>query len=148
MEERKFDMTEMLSGLQRIRRLYESLCRPVMNRYGLKQTEIDVLLFLANNPSCDTAREVTELRGMLKSQVCMAADVLTKRGLLCGVQDAKDRRVVHLRVLPEADPIIETAREAQRNFVKTLYRNVTEEERAVIGTVLKKIAANTQPGNT
>lgn len=44
--------------------------------------EMHVVLFLANHPAHDTARDVTELRGLAKSQVSAAVDLLAARELL------------------------------------------------------------------
>ena len=63
---------------------------------GLTKPEADVLLFLANNPGRDTARDVAELRGLPKSQVSGAVELLAARGLLRRLPDQADRRVVHL----------------------------------------------------
>ena len=40
---------------QGIRKLYCSLFTPLLERRGLTQLEMDILLFLANNPEYDTA---------------------------------------------------------------------------------------------
>ena len=53
---------------------------PLSQRYHLSMREIDVLLFLANNPCYDTARDITEYRGISKSQVSQAVDLLTEQG--------------------------------------------------------------------
>ena len=41
---------------QGLRKLYGNLCAPLLARYGLTQLELDIILFLANNPEYDTAR--------------------------------------------------------------------------------------------
>ena len=94
------DPSSLLLLGQRIKHCYGALCRDVELAYGLTRNEIDVLLFLANNPGCDTARDIVELRGLSKSHVCKSVDALTRRGWLAGAQDARDRRCVRLRLLP------------------------------------------------
>ena len=53
---------------------------PLSQRHGLSMREINVLLFLANNPGFDTARDITEYRGISKSQVSQAVDFLVELG--------------------------------------------------------------------
>ena len=72
---------------QKLKRAYDSVFRPVMARHGLTRNEVDVLLFLANNPGRDTAVELVELRGLAKSQVCRSVEALQARGMLVGEQD-------------------------------------------------------------
>ena len=136
------DPSSLLLLGQRIKHCYGALCRDVELAYGLTRNEIDVLLFLANNPGCDTARDIVELRGLSKSHVCKSVDALTRRGWLAGAQDARDRRCVRLRLLPPAAPAVEAARRAQRALVERLYAGVTQEERQVLARVLARMTEN------
>ena len=106
----------MLNAAQLIRlprkfgKYYDRQFLPLLEKTGLTLREVHVLLFLANHPGQDTARDVTELRGMAKSQVSQAVEVLAGRGLLARRADGEDRRVVHLEITEQGAPL---AREAQ-----------------------------------
>ena len=67
--------------------------------------EVQVLLFLANHPGNDTARDVVELRGLPKSQVSRAVDLLVSRGFLQRRPDETDRRVIHLAITEAGKPL-------------------------------------------
>ena len=54
---------------QGLRKLYGQLFAPLLERLGLTQLEMDILLFLANHPWKDTARDIVELRYLAKSHV-------------------------------------------------------------------------------
>ena len=43
-------------------RVYQDLFSEVLRRYQLTQMEMDILLFLANNPEYDTASEIVRVR--------------------------------------------------------------------------------------
>ena len=45
----------LLSNIRRIVRLYDSMLRPVCDRYGLAPIEATIISFLQNNPGRDTA---------------------------------------------------------------------------------------------
>ena len=75
---------DFMRMIQQIRRRYAESLRPLERRWMLTGNEIDVLLFLANNPGYDTARDAVEMRGLSKSHVCKSVDALTKRGWLAG----------------------------------------------------------------
>lgn len=134
--------TSLLLLGQQLKHRYGALCRDVEAAYGLTRNEIDVLLFLSNNPGYDTARDVVELRGLSKSHVCKSVDALTRRGWLEGTQDPRDRRCIHLRLRPAAGEAVEAARQVQAQFLARLYDGVTDEERAMLGGILAKIADN------
>ncbi len=94
-------ITRLTRFLQSFRRFYTGRFAELAARSGLSMREIDVLLFLANHPGQDTARDAVELRGLSKSQVSQAVEVLTRGGFLERRPDSRDRRVVHLEKLME-----------------------------------------------
>ena len=55
------------------RDFYTGLIDPVCKKYGLTQMEFNILLFLANNPECDTAARIIKKRAFTKSHVSMSA---------------------------------------------------------------------------
>ncbi len=137
-----YDRMDLLHLFQRCKRGYEAALAPVEAAFSLTRNEIDVLLFLSNNPEYDTARDVVELRALSKSHVCKSVDRLTRRGYLSGAQDRRDRRLIHLRILPAAGEAVAAARQAQQDFFLTLYRGVPPEDRRVLERVMRQIAAN------
>lgn len=84
------DISRGLRFYQQFHRFYNRCLTPLMERQQLSLREIQVLLFLANNPGCDTARDVEKLRGLAKSQVSAAVEHLTGRGLLRRLPDQRD----------------------------------------------------------
>ena len=66
------------------RDFYTGLIDPVCKKYGLTQMEFNILLFLANNPECDTAARTIKKRAFTKSHVSMSVRSLEERGLLTG----------------------------------------------------------------
>ena len=71
----KVNSTRLLWVVQQFRRYYDRQFTDLLARSGLTMREMDVILFLTNNPGHDTARDVTELRGLSKSQVSAAVDL-------------------------------------------------------------------------
>ena len=71
--------TQLLRVIQQFRRSYDRHFSELLSRTGLSMREMHVVLFLANHPAHDTARDVTELRGLAKSQVSAAVDLLAAR---------------------------------------------------------------------
>lgn len=140
------DNLTLLQLGQQLKRGYDVMCREVEQAYSLTRNEIDILLFLSNNPGCDTARDIVELRALSKSHVCKSVESLTRRGFLSGTQDERDRRCTHLRLLPAAAPAVEACRDVQRRFARRLYAGVTEEEHAAMDRVMQKIISNLRGG--
>lgn len=136
------DMTEFLMTGQRLRKLYEKVMAQVCVEYGLGRNEVDILLFLVNNPGYDTAKDIVEYRGLAKSCVSKGIDILVKKKYLDVSSDAEDRRLVHLKLRGEAGPAAEAARNAQKRCFEIIYKGVSPEERKTLETITKKFAEN------
>ena len=141
-------MTVTISQLthfsQQFGKFYIQQFAPLMARTGLSAREINVLLFLANHPGQDTARDVVELRGLSKSQVSQAVELLTEWGILRRTQDQADRRVVHLAITEKGAPLAREVQAIQAACGLRLLWVLTESERAGVLSLLAKGRDNTE----
>lgn len=122
---------------------YDRQFLPLLERTGLSMREIHVLLFLANHPGQDTARDVTELRGLAKSQVSQAVEVLTGRGILRRLADGTDRRIIHLSITEEGIPLAREAQAIQAACGRHLLAGLAEGERTVFLGLLERVLKET-----
>jgi MarR family transcriptional regulator for hemolysin len=134
--------TRLLQFFQQYTKYCDYQFLPILDRTGITMREVHVLLFLANNPDYDTARDITVLRGISKSQVSQAVDLLAAEGFLTRTPDQTDRRIVHLAISEEGLPL---ARECQRvqEFCGTqLVRGMTKEEAATLRALFDTVLDN------
>ena len=127
---------------RKLNKTYNRYLGEVSEIYGLNRMEINVLLFLYNNPGYDTASDIVELRSFPKSNVSKAVDVLTGRNYLEGITDKEDRRIIHLRICPPALDAVRAARKCQEDFLQYICRGVTKEERKVVDHDISVISEN------
>ena len=121
---------------------YSKILDPVCKKWDLTRSEMDVLLFLYNNPEYDRAADIVTRRGMTKSLVSMSVATLEERGLLQRQCSPTDRRAMHLR-LPEAgQKIAAEGREAQQQFFAQLYTGISEEELALWDSITQRVYEN------
>ena len=128
----------------RAQKSYSRLMEPVCKKWDLTHNELDVLLFLANNPALNPARDIVQLRALAKSHVCMSVDALAQRGFLAQQTDEKDKRRVRLFVTKAGQPAARAGQAAQQAFFARLHAGVTAEEFGVLRTVLGKMLQNAQ----
>ena len=81
---------------------YGAVCKPLCRELGLTQTAFDILLFLANNPSYRTARDIVEVRHIKANLVSVNVDKLVQEGYLTRQPVAGDRRKTALACTPRA----------------------------------------------
>ena len=122
--------------------LYDRMCAPLCQKYGLTHMEFVVLMFLANNTDLDTAAQIVKYRRLTKSHVSLAVRALLEKKLLIGVDGVDDRRTIHLSLLEDADEIVEAGREIQKQFFETIFAGFTGEERDQMGEFMNRIDQN------
>ena len=131
-----FDMT------RRAQRLYTQLMEPLCAAHSISRSELDVLLFLHNNPEYDRAADIVAHRGMVKSQVSASVANLEERGLLVRSADAEDRRTVHLSLTELAIEIAQAGRNLQRKFFEDLFAGISHEELLAWERLIQTIDGN------
>jgi len=128
--------------LNKSQKIYSRQLEPVCKKWDLTRSEVDVLLFLYNNPQYDRAADIVTRRGMTKSHVSMSVASLADRELLERRYSPADRRTAHLRLLEEGEKIAAEAKKAQEQFFALLYEGVSEAELARWDDVTQKVMKN------
>ncbi len=130
----------VLCLMNKVKKLYDSVCADAGEPFGLTQAEMDVLLFLANNKGMDTAMDIVKYRGISKSLVSRAVEFLVERGYVMVMQDGEDRRLNRLSVTQSAKPAIQALQCAQKRFWSMLMGSVEEEERAAVKRAIQRLS--------
>ncbi len=125
-------------------RFYAACFVPLLERTGWNMAEVHVLLFLANHPGLDTARDIVALRGLAKSQVSQAVERLTDQGVLSRCPDEADRRIVHLTITRQGRPLAEEALAIQSDCGRALTEGLAPEETEHLRSILKKVMENVE----
>lgn len=119
-------VTRLLQFAKRFGKYCDHRFAPLSQAHGLSMREINVLLFLANNPGYDTARDITEYRGISKSQVSQAVDFLVELEYLTRTPDVEDRRLLHLSMTGEGRKVAAQAQAIQAQCGQDLLSGMTE----------------------
>lgn len=122
--------------------VYSKKISQAASQCSLSKVEADVLLFLANNPQYDTARDVVEYRGFSKAFVSGAVELLLEKRLISIAVSKTDRRFQHLSVTDAADPHLEVLKNTQQEFIKELTRGVQPADIASFQKVVEQFINN------
>lgn len=129
-------MTELLNMIRSMKKLYDHLCLDVTKKYQISRNELDILLFLHNNPQYDSAKDIVEKRGLVKSHASMGIEKLIKSHYLESIQNNDDKRKYHLYLLPSSKDIIEDGLQVQKRFYDILFKDFTIEEKRIYHEML------------
>lgn len=136
--------TRVLQFYQHFGKFYTRRFSALSEESGLSARELQVLLFLANNPGYDTARDITVLRGISKSQVSQAVDLLCAEGLVERTPDTADRRMVHLSITEEGLPVTRQAQAIQDSCTARLLSGFTAEESLQLMSLVERVIENAE----
>lgn len=117
-------------------------CRSICRRWHMPQTAFDILMFLANYPEHNTAKDIVELRGLKANLVSVNVDRLVQEGYLDRRDFPGDRRKTVLLCTSKAQPVIDRGREIQNSFFEDMFKGVDEESREVFYRVMETMERN------
>ena len=128
--------------LSQSQKAYSRQLEPVCKKWNVSRSEMDVLLFLYNNPGYDRAADIVTHRGMTKSHVSMSVANLCDLELLVRNFSEVDRRTAHLELTDRGREIAAEGKQAQQEFFARLYQGVPEEELELMKNVTRKVCEN------
>ena len=133
---------EYFDAMLRAKKGYSRVLDPICKQWNITRNELDVMLFLANNPGFDRAADIVSRRGLAKSHVSLSVGNLESRGLLKRRMDPEDRRTVHLELTEQAVAIAKEGREAQMGYFSRIYAGLSAEEVEIWQSIMLKLVKN------
>ena len=112
--------------------------------YDLTVIEADIISFLQNNPGKDTAADIVELRLLSKGAVSKAVESLIQKSLLERNPDKKDRRKIHLKLKPQAEPVTQKIEDVRQEFLDMVLDGFTKEELDAHTQFFRRLFYNTK----
>lgn len=135
---------KMIAVGKKLANIYSELSQPLCKKYGINQSCFDVLMFCANNPENNTARDICAVRGIKSGIASVAVETLIQKGFLERMDDPSDRRIRRLVPTESAQSIISDGREMQNKFISALKAGISPEEEKVFEKVSEKILKNVE----
>ena len=132
----------ILSYVQHYKKYHAARFEAASVQYGLNQLEIDILLFLHNNPDCRTASDICRYRGLAKSNVSAAVERLRARGVLTVSPAPDNRRQRLLGFTDEGCTMAAALAQIQRRSIEPLFAGFTLEEQQALQDYLRRMDAN------
>lgn len=123
-------MNPSLDFAQKLSQAYSIACKPLCSSLGLPQTAFDILMFLANNPSYTTARDITEVRKIKANLVSVNVSRLVADGYLTRSAVTGDRRKIQLLLTEKAQPVVRQGQALQQHFFTSLFFGMDEDTRS------------------
>ena len=126
---------DLWDGLSLFKKIYDQSLEPVCKKYQLTRMELDILLFLANNPGYDTAKDIIERRRLTKSHVSMSLKDLERRDLVQKEYYPGNQKTAHLKL---------SSASVQKKFFQTVFRDFNPEDLSRMEGYFERMRKNMQ----
>ncbi len=124
--------------------IYEKYFEMLIRDWGLNTTSFQVLMFFADNPENNTARDLCRMRWMKTGIVSVAVEQLTAAGYLERRVDGNDRRIQRLYLTEKAQPLVEEGRAIRTRFFDRIRMGMTPEEFEVYFNLTMKLQSTVE----
>ena len=130
------------TATRRFQAAYAAVMAPLSRELGIAPSALDILLYLANNPDRNTARDICAYRHLKPGVVSLHVERLVAEGYLTRSPVPGDRRKCRLLCTEKAWPVIRRGREYQADFTARLTRGLTAEDLAACQRCLAVLDGN------
>ena len=127
--------------LTQIARIINTELRRVLADEDLSAVESGVIMCLSTT-KVDTAGRIARRMGVSRSLMSKTVENLVQGGWLETKPDENDRRVVHLVLLPKAEPAAAHCCDLRERFFAAMMEGVAPEDMEVFNRVIKTFSLN------
>lgn len=121
---------------------YDQVRKSIQNKHQLMGAEVDVLLFLANNPEHSRAQDIVEVRKLTKSHASLAIKSLEEKGYLIKQQNIDNKKEYHLSLTSKVESILVDAQTQQNHFLRSIFKNIDSKQLNELNTIFTQIQKN------
>ena len=122
-----------------MRKLLEKKSEVLVQKYGVRNVELEILLFLYHSSCGDTAKDIVEQKNLSKAHISKSVDNLRAKGFVILTEDDNDRRKRHIELTQKAEEAAKEMLEIHNDCRRIIMRYVTEEEKTVMDCVMQKM---------
>lgn len=133
---------QMASFAKKFMSAYNATMQPLCETLDMPETAVDILMYFANNPDYNTARDVCRFKFLKSGIVSFHVDRLVNEGLLERRTEPEDRRIYRLVCTQKAAPIIEKGRALQCRFARAITAGLDEPTLETLRLCLETIDRN------
>ena len=139
---RECDMRKTISIGLKSEKLRSIVLWELGEKYKLTQNEVEVLIFLYNNPELNTSKDIVKYRWTSKSLVCKSVRSLLDNEYLDPAADYDDGRVMRLIMPEKTREIAKDLAEKEKEFYDLVFAGITDKEMAAIRGFAERIDVN------
>jgi DNA-binding MarR family transcriptional regulator len=126
---------------RKVKKVFDNIYREIRKRYGLKQVEVDVLVYQAAFPE-KPASQIAKDLFIPKGHVSLATDGLCKKGFMISERDVHDRRFMRLSLTDPGRKVVKDIEKIRMQVEDVLLKGISESELDSFEKVTTKLLSN------
>ena len=126
---------------RKVKKVFDNIYREIRKRYGLKQVEVDVLVYQAAFPE-KPASQIAKDLFIPKGHVSLATDGLCKKGFMISERDVHDRRFMRLSLTDLGRKVVKDIEKIRVQVEDVLLNGISESELDSFEKVTTKLLSN------
>ena len=123
----------------KMRKLLDKKSEVFAQKYGVRNVELEILLFLYHSPCGDTAKDIVEEKNLSKAHISKSVDNLRAKGFVVCTEDENDRRKRHIELTEKAVEAAKNMLEVHNECKEVVMRYVTDEEKELMNQIMQKM---------
>lgn len=131
----------VMSGIQ-LKKLVSRKVEPIIEEYGLRPVELDILLFLRKEKNVDTAKEITGRKHLSKAHISKSIENLRLGDFIKLAEDENDHRVLHISLTEKSNAVISKVAEVYAECREIMQKGISPEELEIAKKVILKMNEN------
>ena len=129
---------EFLHLSNRLREYYGKQIKDRFSEYTFSPNEISILILLRNNNSITTSTQLRVVLGVSKALVSRSVTSLEQKKLITIKEDSNDKRISHIELTENADPVLEKICIEIEKINQVLFKDIpTKDIQCMIETMNK-----------
>lgn len=129
------------SGMQ-LKKMIEKKVKPVMEEYGLRPVELEILVFLSREHAIDTAKEIIQRTPFSKAHISKSLDNLRTKGFISLNEDEHDHRILHIHLAEKSEEAVKRVSRIYEECREIMQRGISQEDLEIVKKVILKMNEN------
>ena len=130
------DAYDLITSGAQIRKLITKYVEPIMQEYGLRPVELDILEFITRE-NLTTSKEI-----MLRRHISKSLDHLLEKGFINMTEDENDHRIMRITLTQDSYKVIRCVNDVYEQCKDVLLRGISDEEMHIFRKVIHKMNNN------
>lgn len=138
---------QFMNFMNHLEKDYQKIVNELSEEFRLKPVQIDILLFLANNPEYKTAQAIVGVRKIAKSHASLAIKELCDQGYLEKVINPNNKKENLLMILEKSNTVIKNGQNRQKDFFEKVFKGLNSNQLTQLNRSISIMTSNLNKGD-